>query len=68
MLILAMLALAQAAPQQGPMKTFGDWVVACDNVKRCEMTSLQPEGGEALDHRLLQPSRRLQPRSRRGGR
>lgn len=46
MLILATLALAQAAPQQGPMKTFGDWVVACDNVKRCEMTSLQPEGGD----------------------
>jgi len=45
MLILAALALAQAAPQQGPMKTFGDWVVACDNVKRCEMTSLYPEGG-----------------------
>ena len=45
MLILAALALAQAAPQQGPMKTFGDWVVACDNVKRCEMTSLMPEGG-----------------------
>lgn len=49
MLILAALALAQAAPQQGPMKTFGDWVVACDNVKRCEMTSLQPEGGDWSD-------------------
>jgi hypothetical protein len=49
MLILAALALAQTAPQQGPMKTFGDWVVACDNVKRCEMTSLQPEGGDWSD-------------------
>ncbi|MBA4760389.1 DUF1176 domain-containing protein [Sphingomonas sp.] len=49
MLILAAFALAQAAPQQGPMKTFGDWVVACDNVKRCEMTSLQPEGGDWSD-------------------
>lgn len=49
MLILAMLALAQAAPQQGPLKTFGDWVVACDNLKRCEMTSLQPEGGDWSD-------------------
>lgn len=49
MLILAALALAQIAPQQGPMKTFGDWVVACDNVKRCEMTSLQPEGGDWSD-------------------
>lgn len=51
MLILATLALAQSAPapQQGPMKTFGDWVVACDNVKRCEMTSLLPEGGDWAD-------------------
>ncbi|RYY32195.1 MAG: DUF1176 domain-containing protein, partial [Sphingomonadales bacterium] len=49
MLILATLALAQAAPQQGPMKNFGDWVVACDNVKRCEMTSLLPEGGDWSD-------------------
>ena len=45
MLTLATLALAQAVPQPGPMKTFGDWAVACDNVKRCEMTSLYPEGG-----------------------
>ncbi len=50
MLILSLLALAQAAPQQGPMKTFGDWVVACDNVKRCEMTSLMPEGGDWSDN------------------
>lgn len=54
MLILSLLALAQASssvsgPQQGPMKTFGDWVVACDNVKQCEMTSLQPEGGDWSD-------------------
>lgn len=49
MLILATLALAQAAPQLGPMKTFGDWVVACDNGKRCEMTSLMPEGGDWSD-------------------
>lgn len=50
MLILAALALAQTAPQQGPMKTFGDWVVACDNVKHCEMTSLLPEGGDWSEH------------------
>ncbi len=43
MLILAALALAQSAPQPGPMQTFGDWTVACDNGKRCEMTSLLPE-------------------------
>lgn len=47
MLTLAfLLAAAQATPQQGPMKTFGDWVVACDNVKRCEMTSLFSEEGD----------------------
>lgn len=47
MLTLAFLfAAAQATPQQGPIRTFGDWVVACDNVKRCEMTSLFSEMGD----------------------
>lgn len=43
MLLLAIFALVQAVPQQGPIKAFGAWVVACDNVKRCEMTSIWPE-------------------------
>lgn len=38
LLFLAMIA----GPQLGKVKTFGDWAVACDNVKRCEMTSLFP--------------------------
>lgn len=46
MLTLALLLAAQAAPQPGPIKTFGDWTVACDNMKRCEMTSLLPEQGD----------------------
>lgn len=55
MLTIALLALAQAAaPQQGPVKTFGAWVVACDNIKHCEMTSIwpddnQPEEGSPYD-------------------
>ncbi|WP_423606725.1 DUF1176 domain-containing protein [Sphingomonas sp. MS122] len=55
MLTIALLALTQAAaPQQGPIKSFGAWVVACDNAKRCEMTSIwpddsQPEEGSPYD-------------------
>ncbi|MEG3182020.1 DUF1176 domain-containing protein [Sphingomonas sp. LT1P40] len=46
MLTLALVFAVQvSAPQLGPIKVFGDWVVACDNIKQCEMTSLWP--GEA---------------------
>ncbi|WP_342249508.1 DUF1176 domain-containing protein [Sphingomonas sp. OTU376] len=41
MLLLALL-LAVPAPQDDPEKLYGDWVVACDNLHGCEMTSLQP--------------------------
>lgn len=54
MLTIALLLAGQAAPQQGPIKSFGAWVVACDNAKRCEMTSIwpddsQPEEGSPYD-------------------
>ena len=43
-LSLLLFAAADAAvPKPGVVKTFGDWAVACDNVRRCEMTSLIPE-------------------------
>lgn len=46
MFALALLAAAAAGgPQPGPIKAFGDWVVACDNVHSCEMTSLMPGDG-----------------------
>lgn len=45
MLTLAFLAAAAAGPQVGPIQAFGDWVVACDNVHACEMTSLMPGDG-----------------------
>lgn len=45
MLILALMAAQAAVPAPGPFKTFGDWAVACDNTRVCEMTTLAPEGG-----------------------
>ncbi|NIJ22007.1 hypothetical protein FHS95_003718 [Sphingomonas naasensis] len=46
MLILALLAAAQAAPAPSDVKAYGDWAVACDNIRFCEATSLMP--GEDL--------------------
>ncbi len=39
------LLLMIADPVPGPLKSFGDWAVACDNLHRCEMTSLVPGDG-----------------------
>ena len=47
--LLFLFAAADAAtPRAGPINSFGDWAVACDNVRVCEMTSLIPED-EAAD-------------------
>jgi hypothetical protein len=40
MLILALLAAAQAASAPTEVKSFGDWAVACDNLRYCEAASL----------------------------
>lgn len=67
MLTIALLALAQAAaPQPGPIKSFGAWVVACDNAKRCEMTSIwpddnQPEEGSPYDQASVSIDRAAGP-------
>jgi hypothetical protein len=45
MLTLALLLLA-ADPTAGTSQTYGDWAVACDNLKICEMTSLLVEESE----------------------
>lgn len=42
---LPMLMLMAAEITPGPIKVFGDWAVACDNIHRCEMTSLVPGDG-----------------------
>jgi hypothetical protein len=44
-LLLMPMLLGAADPTPGPIKAFGDWVVACDNQHRCEMTSLVPGDG-----------------------
>ncbi|MEZ0244006.1 MAG: DUF1176 domain-containing protein [Sphingomonas sp.] len=42
----SMMMLMMPDPVPGPIKAFGDWVVACHNQHRCEMTSLFPEQGD----------------------
>ena len=48
MLTLALLAAAQAAPAPSEVKSFGDWAVACDNLRFCEAASLMAD--ENLDN------------------
>lgn len=42
---MPMLFAMMPAPDLSEAKIFGDWAVACDNAKRCEMTSLVPGDG-----------------------
>jgi len=42
-LLLLFAAADAVTPRAGPTNNFGDWAVACDNVRVCEMTSLIPE-------------------------
>jgi hypothetical protein len=44
-LLLALLAAPGQTPEPTEAKIFGDWAVACDNNRRCEMTSLFPGDG-----------------------
>lgn len=46
-----LLAAAPSATAPAPVKpgrfvTYGDWAVACDNAKRCALTTLDPQDGE----------------------
>ncbi|MES2444799.1 MAG: DUF1176 domain-containing protein [Pseudomonadota bacterium] len=45
MLPLLLALIAAPGPAPGDVKIFGDWAVACDNAKSCEMTSLYPGDG-----------------------
>jgi len=36
-------AMAQGAMQPGPLKTFKDWVIGCDNLRSCSALGLAPE-------------------------
>lgn len=50
-LVLAAPAAAQA-PRPGTLRTFGDWIVGCDNTLRCEAAALGPEA-DPFDKPLL---------------
>jgi hypothetical protein len=39
-LTFVLFAALQTAPAIGPIRSFGDWAVACDNLLHCEATSL----------------------------
>ncbi len=43
MILLLALAAAAAAPQPGQLRTFGDWIVGCDNGLGCQAVALFPE-------------------------
>lgn len=43
--MLPLLLTMAPGPQLSEARIFGDWAVACDNVKHCEMTSLMPGDG-----------------------
>lgn len=43
MIMTLLLLTAQAAAHPSEVKSFGDWAVACDNARRCEMTALVPD-------------------------
>lgn len=46
-LIFPLLLLAAAAtPTPGVLKTFGDWIVGCDNGRNCQAVALKPEDSE----------------------
>jgi hypothetical protein len=47
--MLPLLFALMAGPQLGEAKIFGDWAVACDNARHCEMTSLYPGEGPFPD-------------------
>lgn len=45
-ILMLMAGPAATVPRPGPIKSFGAWAVACDNVHACEMTSLWPEDSQ----------------------
>lgn len=45
-------AMASVAPSPGALRSFGDWTVGCDNLKRCKAVALVP-GSDVGEPRLL---------------
>lgn len=50
---LMLFAAALAAPQPGPLKTFGDWTVGCDNGLACQAVALVPESADRDSYLLM---------------
>lgn len=48
--LFAPLLILQTAAAPNEVKIFGDWAVGCDNIRRCEMTSLIPGDGTKPAH------------------
>jgi len=53
---------APVTPHPGALKTFGDWAVGCDNVRRCAMTSLGEDFGVDWPKLTMTVSRAPGPR------
>jgi len=51
--LLAAAPLPADAPRPATPRTFTDWAVACDNVRRCTMASLSPESGDTPGYTLV---------------
>lgn len=51
-MLLIAFAAAAAVPQPGKLMLFKDWTVACDNVRACSASMLQPEDADYNDHPL----------------
>ena len=62
--MIAGLLLAAAAPQPGTVHTYGDWSIACDNVKRCGAAPLVPAEAEDEDLTLYAARREAGPEGR----
>ena len=58
------LAAVIAQPQPGRLRTFGDWTVGCDNVRRCRAVALVPDAESRDDYLLLVVTRDAAPSAR----
>lgn len=52
-LLLAAALQAATAPTPGPLRTFTDWTVGCDNLRVCQAVALVPEAEDADRYLML---------------
>lgn len=51
--LAAATAVPQPGPQPGPLKTYGDWTVGCDNARACQAVALVRGAGDRDAYLLL---------------